>query len=120
MAGTAPAMTPEDWFKHDRNAVSRLAIVRIPILFEIADQRRTEMAIGLLAGIHGHVAAKRVQRLLRDAQRAPVAHGAHGAGAGPPGNCALDRVVHRTGGAGFVTDQSSRRAGARHSRLPLK
>src|SRR5258708_17931455 len=105
MAGTAPAMTPEDWFKHDRNAVSRLAIVRIPILFEIADQCRTEMAIGLLAGIHGHVAAKPVQRLLRDAQRAPVAHCTHGAGTAPRGNHTLDRIVHRTGGDGFVTDE---------------
>src|SRR6266446_10540072 len=110
-------MTPEDWFKHDRNAVSRLSVLSIPILFEIADQRRTEMAIGLLPGIDGHVAAKRFQRLLRDAEGAPVAHGAHGAGAAPCGNHALDRVVHRTGDDGFVADQSSLRAVARDSLL---
>src|SRR5258705_12793837 len=86
-----PARSPASMaFRHmidftNRANKLRLPIVSIPILFEIADQRRTEMAIGLLAGIHGHVAAKRVQRLLRDAQRAPVSHGALGAGAGPPG-----------------------------------
>src|SRR6266852_3733971 len=102
-----------------RNAVSRLPIVSIPILFEIADQRRTEMAIGLLAGIHGHVAAKHVQRLLRDAEGAPVAYCAYSAGAAQRGNRALDRIVHRARGDGFVTDESSLRTVARDSLLQL-
>ena len=55
----------------------RLAVLRVPMVFEIGDQRRAEMAIGLLAGIDRHVVAKHIERFLRDADGAAVAGCAH-------------------------------------------
>src|SRR5215475_8148346 len=46
---------------------SCLALVRAPVLLEVADQRRAVHAGGLLAGVHGQVAAEVVHRLLAEA-----------------------------------------------------
>src|SRR5712671_2320713 len=59
-ARLVPAMTPSKRFNLTGTPVSRPPILSIPIAFEIADQRRAEMAIGLLSGIHGHVAAEHI------------------------------------------------------------
>src|SRR5215213_11549252 len=58
-----------------------LPLLRVPVLFEIADQRGREMAIGLLACVHRHVAAEGVERFFGDAKGAPVARRADHAGA---------------------------------------
>ena len=75
----------------DRAAALNLALRRVPVLFQIGDQRRAEMAIGLLSGIDRHVAAERVERLFADAEGAPVAGGADHARAGEILDRARDR-----------------------------
>src|SRR3954452_2641126 len=51
---------------------SHLPLLRVPVLLEIGDQRRGEVAIGLLARINRHVAAELIERLLRHADGTPV------------------------------------------------
>src|SRR5215468_6562371 len=51
---------------------SGLAVLGAPIPFEIGDQRGTEMAIRLLARVHGHIVAKQVERLFPHAKSSPV------------------------------------------------
>src|SRR3954454_25248862 len=48
------------------------ALVGTPVLLEVADERRAEVAGRLLAGVDRHVLPERVQRLLADPQRPPV------------------------------------------------
>src|SRR4029079_9539362 len=52
---------------------SHFSLLRVPVLLEIGDQRRREMAIGLLARVDRHVAAELVERLLRDTDGTAVA-----------------------------------------------
>src|SRR3954452_24059509 len=58
-----------------RSIASELAVAGIPVLLEVADQRRAEVAERLLARVGGHVGAEEVQRLLARSQRAPVGGG---------------------------------------------
>src|SRR5215813_7359868 len=74
--------------------VSDFPLRGVPMLFKIRDERRTEMAIGLLATINGHVAAKRVQRLFSDTKRATVARSADHAGTSEIFNHARDCGIH--------------------------
>src|SRR5215471_14870270 len=48
----------------------------VPVLFEICNQCRAEMTVGLLTTIDSHIAAENIERLLADAEGAPVAGGA--------------------------------------------
>ena len=58
--------------------VAPLALApRVPMALQVGDQRRAEMAHGLLARIGGEVAAKHVEWLLHDTECAPVADCAH-------------------------------------------
>ena len=50
--------------------------MRVPLALEIGDQRRAEMAIGLIARVGGEIAAKQIERLLADADGAAVRRGA--------------------------------------------
>src|ERR1700719_385822 len=77
------------------------------------------MAIGLFASVYGHIAAKQVERLLGDAESAPVANGTHHTGIGQSADGALDRSVHRPRGDGFVADQSPLRTVALDSAFVL-
>ena len=55
-----------------RGARSIAALMGAPVLLEVADQRRAEVADRLLAAVRRHVLAEDVERLLADPQRAPV------------------------------------------------
>src|SRR3954469_17389879 len=55
-----------------RDARSIASLVSTPVLLQVADERRAEVADGLLAGVQRHVLAERVERLLADAHRPPV------------------------------------------------
>src|SRR3954466_909108 len=70
------------------------------------------MAVCLLARIDGHVTAEAVERLLDDAEGAPVARGAHYAGAGELRHGARDGAVHLARGHDLVADQAPFRARA--------
>src|SRR5690348_1641835 len=52
--------------------ISDAALVRIPVLLEVANERWAEVAVRLLAREGGHVLAEDVERLLCDAHAAPV------------------------------------------------
>src|SRR5208337_4715660 len=52
------------------------SLCRVPVFFQIRDQCRAEMAIGLLAAIDRHVAAENVERFFADAEDAPITGGA--------------------------------------------
>jgi hypothetical protein len=58
----------------------RRASVGVPISLKIRNQRRAEMTRGLFARINRHVAAKHIERFLRDPERAPIAGSADDAG----------------------------------------
>src|SRR5271155_5313100 len=103
----------------DPRARSGLSILRVPMALEIGNQRGAEMAIGLLAAVDCHVAAKQIQRLLADADSPPVAHGAHDSGTRHRADDPLDRLIHRTRGDGFVADQPPLRTVARDSSFGL-
>src|SRR4051812_399306 len=77
---------------------------------EVADERRREVAIGLLARINGEIVAEHVERLLGDADGAAVAGRADHARAGEPRHHALDAFIHRAGLDDLVADQPSFRA----------
>jgi hypothetical protein len=49
-----------------------LSIMGIPFAFEVGDQRRAEVAIGLVARISRKILAEQIERLLADAQCAAV------------------------------------------------
>src|SRR6516165_8743138 len=88
----------------------RLAALRIPVAFEIADQRRAEMTMGLLARVDGKVRAEGVERLLRHAQGAPVARRAHHAGIGQSRHDAIERRIHLLGRNDLVAHKPAFRA----------
>src|SRR5215831_3119478 len=60
-------------------APSESAILCVPMLFEIGDQRRAEMTISLLARVDGHVVAEEIERLFSHTKSAPIAGRTHGA-----------------------------------------
>src|SRR4051794_5773523 len=84
---------------------SALAVLRVPVALEVGDQRRAEVAIGLLAGVDGAIAAEIVERLLCHPEGAAVADRADRAGAGEAGDHALDRRIHLAGRRDLVADQ---------------
>src|SRR5258708_27605178 len=90
---------------------SALAAARVPVPLEIGDQRRAEMAIGLLARIDRHIAAEGVERFLRDAEGAAIAGGAHHSRIGEAVDDSGDRSIHRRRLGDLVADQRPRRAG---------
>ena len=65
--------------------------------FKMCNDRQTEMAVGLFAAIHGHVAAEGIKRFFADTKGTPVACRAHNARAGEILNHARDRRIHITG-----------------------
>src|SRR5579864_4038635 len=88
-----------------RRPVSGPSVPRVPVALEIGDQRRREVAIGLLARVNGGVAPKRIERLLADPDGAAVADGADGPSAGEPVDDAVDRGVHFGWWRDLVADQ---------------
>src|SRR6516165_5782401 len=86
--------------------ISSRPVLCVPEPLQVLDQRRAEMTLGLLAGIDRAIAAEHVERLLRDPERAPIADRADGAGAGEPGDDALDRLVHLIGLCDLIADQA--------------
>src|SRR4051812_19702170 len=72
------------------------SLVGTPVLLQVADQRGAEVAVGLLARVDAHVFAEDVQRLLADAQGAPVGDAADRAGTRELGRSPLERGVHLT------------------------
>src|SRR5215213_4397339 len=88
-----------------QTSASELALVCIPVLLEIADQRRAEVAVGLLAGEGGHVLPEDVKRLLSDANRAAIGRGVDQARAGQRLGARVERLVHRVGLDDFVAEQ---------------
>src|SRR6185369_9891637 len=93
-------------------AASGPAALRVPVALEIGDQRRAEVAVGLLARVDREVGAERVERLLGDAKRAPVSGRTHHAGTGQPLHHPLDRRVHLAGFDDLIADQAALRAAA--------
>src|SRR5262249_44385689 len=98
---------------------SRLAVLRVPVALEIADQRRAEMAIGLLAGVDLEISAQHVERLLGYAERTAVSRSAHHARIGQSVDHALDRAVHAPWLNELVADQPSLRTVAFQPALVL-
>src|SRR6184192_2631383 len=72
---------------------SGLTVLGVPEQLEVGDQRRTEVAVGLLAGIERGVLAEQVERLGGETQRPAIADGADRARAGQPVDHASDRRV---------------------------
>src|SRR3954470_9617884 len=74
---------------------SELALAGIPVLLEVADEGRAQVAVGLLPGEGRHVLAEDVERPLADAEGTAVA----GRVAHPRAGHRLDplakRVIHR-------------------------
>ena len=80
-AATAGSVKPGAvGFRSDR------AVLGIPVPLEIGDQRRTEVAISLFAGIDRRVAAEEIERLFESN---------HGLEATPPVNVTSDQVKAR-------------------------
>src|SRR5258705_10232969 len=84
-----------------------LPVVRVPVPLEIGDEGGAEAAIGLIACIGGGVAAKEVERLLHDPERAPVANGADRSGIGEAVDRALDGGVHVVARGDLVADEAA-------------
>src|SRR5215813_13102519 len=101
------------------DAASRLAALRVPVALEIGDQGRAEMAIGLLARVDGEISAEHIERLLRDADGAPVAGSAHDARRGQSFDHAFDGRVHFARGDDLVANQPPFRAVAVEPSLVL-
>src|SRR5438046_393044 len=84
--------------RRTRSTVARswsvAALMGAPVLLEVADQRRAEVARRLLARVDRHVLAEDVERLLADPQRATVGDAGDRAGGGELGRAVRDRVVH--------------------------
>src|SRR5262249_34030270 len=68
------------------------------------------MAIGLLARVDGEISAEHIERLLRDADGAPVAGSAHDARRGQSFDHAFDGRVHFARGDDLVANQPPFRA----------
>src|SRR5262245_9158656 len=78
-----------------------------PALLEIPDQRRADVALGLLARVGRHVGLEEGARLLADPQRPAVAGGADAAGARQRRAGLIDRLVHGAGWDHLVAQQPS-------------
>src|SRR5947209_6262023 len=89
----------------DSTRASGGAIVGIPVLLQVSDQRRTEMAVGLLARIHAHVVAEQIERLLPLAQGSSVGGRVDQARAGQRIHAGLERRVYLGGVDDLVADQ---------------
>src|SRR4051794_38329989 len=96
---------------------SSASLVGTPVLLEVADQRRAEVARGLLAGVDGHVLAEDVERLLPDPERAPVGCPAHRAGARQLRRAALENRIHLAVLHDLVGELLRRELGAGQDRL---
>src|SRR5258708_21883601 len=107
-------------FSPQRQGASRLAALRVPVALEICDQGPPHAAIGLLPRLDGEIGAEHVERLLRDAEGAPVAGGAHHARVGQSLDHAVDGRVHLAGFDDLVPDQPSFRPAAVHPALVLE
>src|SRR4029077_3750451 len=96
--------------KHDRQQrvglASDLSVLRVPVAFEVGDQRWAEVTIGLLARVDRSVATKQIERLLADSEGATVADGADCSGACKPIDDAVDRRVHLGGRRDLVADHA--------------
>src|SRR5665213_2887073 len=93
------------------------------MFFEIGDQRRAEMAIGLLAAIDRHVAAEHIERLLTDTKGAPVAGRADHARTGEIIDHLIERLLHFAMRHDLVADHAAFRtvaieSAANHDQLP--
>src|SRR5213595_2624623 len=88
-----------------------LPLLRVPVLFQIANQRGREMAVGLLAGIHGHVTAELIERLLCNAKRAAIARGADHAGIREARDHSIERRIHLVRRHDLVADRAAGRDG---------
>src|SRR5262249_8445731 len=86
------------------NALNR-AVVRIPVAFEIGDQRRAEMARRLFARVHRHIATKHIQRRSRAPNRAAMPAGATHPQTGEPGHDAPQRAIDFRGRGDLIADQ---------------
>src|ERR1700740_3552527 len=64
---SAPPGMKSFWTSTTMRQASAATACGIPVSFQVGDQRRAEMAVGLLAGVHRHVAAKQIERLLAGA-----------------------------------------------------
>src|SRR5262249_4725260 len=64
------------------NALSDFSLCGVPVLFQVGDQSRAEMAIGLLTAVDCHVAAEQIERLFADPNGTPVTGSADHARAG--------------------------------------
>src|SRR5262245_61405071 len=93
--------------------------MRVPVPLEIGDEGRAETAIGLVARIGAGIAAEEIERLLPDAERAPVADGADRARIGEPLDYAIDGRVHGVARRDLVADQTAVRAVADELALVL-
>src|SRR3954470_17183703 len=91
-------------------AASGPAALRVPVALEIGNQRRAEVAVGLLARIDREVGAEHVEGLLGDAERAPVSGRAHDAGTGQPVHHPLDRRLHLAGIDDLIAPSATLRA----------
>src|SRR5579859_2593480 len=96
-----------------------LSVMRVPLAFEIGDQRRAEMAIGLVARVGGKILAEQVERLLADAQRAAICGGADRARTGQPRDDAIERAVHLGRRGDLVANEPTLRAVAIEPALVL-
>src|SRR5438874_1620445 len=84
---------------------SWLAALRVPEAFEVRDQSRAEMAIGLLARVDRKVRAEGVERLLAHPKRAPVARRAHDPRIRQTLDYALYRCIHAAGLHDLIANQ---------------
>ena len=91
----------------------------VPVLFEVADERRAEVTVRLLAAEGRHVLPEEVERLGADAQGAPVARGVHEARArqrldAPAGFEDFFRELDGLGGAIAADPEELARLNARY------
>ncbi len=84
----------------------RRALVGVPIAFQIGDQRRAEMARGLLACIDRHVTAKHIERLLGNAKGSPIAGGADHTRTGEAVDHLLQRSIDRRRRRDLIADET--------------
>ncbi len=99
--------------------VYKRQLLGVPVALEIGDQGRAEMAVGLLARIDREIGAEHVERLLGDAEGAPVARRADRAGAGEARDHTFQRLIHAAVRDDLVADEAPFRAVAFEPALVL-
>src|SRR6185437_10745332 len=72
---------------------SETPAVSVPVLLEVAHERGTEVTVGLLVGVGGHVLAEQLDRLLPNPHRGAVCGGVDQARAGQGGDASVDSLV---------------------------